>query len=246
MFNLLKTEIYKLKRYKLFYFTILLAASQSCLIYMFSDSLSAKTGKDILKFSCSTQECLALTLLIGVFSSDYVISEFYSGYIKNLIAYGHKRRDIYISKCMTGCIAIVLMSFMFPIIITIGNTIRNGYGEAFNIYSFIYLVRVGFFMILIASAMGSLAILVGFIFRNVIFTMGLFICFDTINRTFGAVAMKNNIMRVIYYKTIMSQPQIATLDKISFQQGLQIIIVSLSTILVSTLLGIYIFKKRDI
>lgn len=251
MFNLLKIEFYKLKKSKIFYFFLFLVILQAIIIYIFSikdfsKNLNLMNGKETLVYMFFIQSTLTVNMLIGVFASDYIVTEFTSGYIKNLISYGHRRISIFISKTMVYYIASIILAFTVPVVMFLINTARNGYGEAFTFNSLVVLIRLFFIMSLIYIAIGSISALIAFAFRNVNITMGLVIALDFINRIFNIMVIRKPSFRWIFDKLIFSQPSIVLQDKATAVDFLQAGVISLITILVTTAAGIYIFKKEDI
>lgn len=245
MINLLRVEFHKLKTSRLFYGLVIFMLIQAIAGPFLDIRLINKSGKDMLIFILVQQQYLSLMMIIGIFSY-FIGSEFSSGYIKNLISYGHKRVNILIAKSTAFYLGVVAIAFTLPIGLTIINTVKNGYGEAFNLSSLLFLLRVLLFMALIYAAMASIAVLVSFVSKNAFVAMGLFFIIDFINRMLTFLSFRNEVIRVIYEKTVFAQPQIFLLQDITASRGAQIVTISLSTILISTLIGVYFFKKSDI
>lgn len=245
MLNLLKAEFHKLKTCKMFYLILSLMVIESIAVPIYSSSLRAKSGKAILLLEFTQQQFLFLIIVIGVFSC-FMTEDFNLGAVKNLISYGHKRRNIVISKSISYYTGVIIISLIHPILIAIINTVMNGYGEAFTLNSFLLILRVGLLMVLIYAAMASIAVLIAFISRNMAVTMALYMSFDFILRMCKFASMEKESVRVIYEKTIFAQPEIATLNNITFPQLLQVVAIALGTILFSTIIAIYVFKKVDI
>lgn len=251
MFNLIKIEFYKLKKSKLFYFFLLLTIFQAAVIYVFtthgySKNLSLMNGKQTLIYMFFIQSGLDINIVIGVFAADYIVTEFTSGYIKNLISYGHKRKNIFISKTMAYCISGVIIGFIVPIGLTIINTVRNGYGEAFTFNSLVLLIRLLLIMFLIYIAIGSISALVAFASRSVNITIGIVIAFDFINRILKIIVIRKPSFMWIFDKFVFCLPSTILVDKAGEAEFLHAGIVSLITIIVSIVVGIYIFQKTDI
>lgn len=204
------------------------------------------TGKQVLIQVFEAQQFLGLLMLIAVFAACYIGDEFNSGCIKNLIAYGHKRRDIVIAKSISYYVGIAIISLTSPILITIINTITNGYGEVFTLNSFTFILKVSFLMALIYIGMASIAVLISFICRNSIITVVAFILLDTVNRASNAIILQKYLIVKIINKTIFGQSRFLMIDNISCMQELKVIGVALITIAVSTLLSMYFFKKAEI
>ncbi len=244
MFNLLKVEFYKLKTSKTFKLILVLMVLQSILCpILFSGSM---TGKQVLLQVFAAQEFLALYILIGAFAAIYIGDEFNTGCIKNLIAYGHKRRNIVIAKSISYYFGIVIISLTSPILITTINTIMNGYGQVFTLNSLAFILKVSFLMALIYIGIGSIAVLISFICRNGIITVVAFILIDTINRAFRGLVFQKYLSGVIYKRTIFGQSLFLDMEYIDFSQGFKIIGVVIITIIVSTLLSVFFFKRAEI
>lgn len=245
MLNLLKAEFHKLKTCKTFHLILSLMVIASIAIPIYSTNLRIKSGKEILLLELAQQQFLFLIIVIGIFSC-FITEDFNSGVIKNLISYGHKRSNIVISKSISYYTGVVIISFIHPIFLTIINTVMNGYGEVFTLNSFLLVLRVALLMILIYTAMASIAILIAFISRNMTVTMVIYMLLDFIVRLGKGLSMKKEAVRVVYEKTIFAQPEIAVINNITFSQLLQVVAISLGTILFSTIIAVYVFKKVDI
>ncbi|MBW9157613.1 ABC transporter permease [Clostridium sp. FP2] len=246
MLNLIKVEFYKLKTSKLFYFIIFVNLLQAVVIYIFSDNLRVMNGKKSLAFIFNMQSSLALIILIGIFASDYIVTEFTSGCIKNIIAYGHKRISIFTAKSIAYYVGIVIISSIPPLLMTGINTVINGYGEAITVNSLLFVARVYLLMLLVHIAIGSVCVLIAFISRNVSVTMALIVSLDFINRICMAIATQKSGIMLIYDKIIFAQPSIVASNSCTSAEDLQAVIVSIITIFIATTIGGYAFKRADI
>ena len=244
MLNLLKVEFYKLKTSKTFKLILVLMVVQSILCpILFSKEM---TGKQVLIQVFAAQEFLSLYILIGAFAACYIGDEFNSGCIKNLIAYGHKRRNIIIAKSISYYFGIAIISLTSPILITTINTIMNGYGEVFTLNSLAFILKVSFLMVLIYIGIGSIAVIISFICRNGIITVVAFILIDTVNRLCRGLVFQKYLSGDIYTRTIFGQSLFLDTHYVEFSQGFKIIGISIITIVVSTLLSEYFFNKAEI
>lgn len=246
MLNLLKMELRKLKASKLFYFFIFLSLLQAIVIYAFSAKLEAINGKNTFNYMLFLQLSLSSGITIGVFVVDVICSEFTSGYIKNLISYGHKRRNIYLAKAIIAYIGTCIIAFIAPIILTIINTHKNGFGEAFTTSSFLFMVKIFFVALLAHIAIGSIAVLVSFIVKNQVAGGIIVVGMDFINRSLNLVYVQKPNLRWIFDKCPYMQLSSFFAEEITRIQIIESIIAFLCTILISTVLGIYIFKRTDI
>lgn len=253
MTNLLKIEFYKLKRSKMVYFFIFLCIMQSIVVYAvttygFSTNLATSSGKETLLFMFGIQDGLALNIIAGVLAADYICIEFTSGHIKNLVAYGHKRINIFIAKSIVYYVTVIIITFIGPLIMAIINTVLNGYGEAFTFHSLIFLIKIFFFMVITHIGIGSISVLAAFVFRNSNIVICIVIGIDFINRILNILNIQkpSPIIKWVFDKIILTQSNIVLMDNAGLAEFLQAFIICLITILVTTSLGIYMFKKSDI
>lgn len=245
MINLLKSEFYKLKTSKAFLAILLLNILQSILCpILFS---RAMTGKKALIQVFAAQEFIGFFIFTGLFAAYYIGNEFSFRHIVNLISYGHKRRDIVLAKSIVYYVGITIINLLSPILITIINTLMNGYGESFTFNSFIFIVEIFFLMTLVYIALSSIALLISFIFKNPIIIVSLFVIMDLISRFARFYSFQNHgVIKSIYDKTMFGQSLIILSNNISFIGALKVILIVLITVAISTGLSIYFFEKADI
>ncbi len=245
MINLLKSEFYKLKTSKIFLVILLLNVLQSILCpILFSRTM---TGRKVLIQVFLAQEFIGFFIFTGLFAAYYIGNEFSFRHIVNLISYGHKRRDIVLAKSIVYYFGITIINLLSPILITIINTLMNGYGEPFTFNSFIFIVEIFFLMTLVYIGLSSIALLISFIFKNPLIIVFLFVIIDFISRSARFYSVQEqSIIKLIYDKTIFGQSLIILSNNISFIGALRVILIILITVAISTSLSIYFFEKADI
>lgn len=246
MFNLLEMEFYKLKRSKSLYSLICLSLLQAIVVLAFSERLKLYNGKDTLTYMFFIQSGLASTLFIGIFSADFIGIEFTSGYIKNLIAYGHKRRDIVISKAIFYFIGCIFINFISPLVVTIINTFRNGYEAGFNTLDFINVLGLVFTMIILQIATASINLLVIFVSKSPIINIGSIIALDFVFRVMNIIYIRFSATGVIYDNFILSQAELIAREGAGGMEYMRALIIGLITIVLCIPFTNYMFKKSDI
>ncbi|NMM63452.1 ABC transporter permease subunit [Clostridium sp. P21] len=246
MFNLIKVELNKLKTSKTLYLCVFLNLLQSILVYTFSDKLQLMGGKESLFYLLGIQGALALNILIGIFVSDHIVIEFTSGYIKNFISYGHKRINIFVSKIIACYVGTMIITFMPPLIISGINSKINGYGEVFCFNSLIFLLKTILIMIIIYISIASVFVLIAFVCKNINISIIIVVGLDFMNRIFEIMSVQKPSLRWIAGKFIFGQSTIMLSDKVTRGEILQAVIMGIVTIIITTLVGIYVFKNSDI
>ncbi|EQB90401.1 ABC-2 type transport system permease protein [Clostridium punense] len=246
MFNLLKIEFYKLRKSKLFYFFVFLSLLQALVIYSFSESLKVDGGKDALMYMLFMQSSLASNIIGGVFAADFIVTEFTSGYIKNLISYGHKRSHIFLSKSIAYYVSILAFNFSPPLVVFLIATIKRGYGEVFTFRAFLSLLGMLLFTAIAQGAIASINVLIAFVTKNMNLTIGIVVGIDFAYRIISFMSIRNSSIRWVFQKLAISQPYVIAAKESGVYEVLQILAISLLTIALCIVISNHIFKKADI
>ncbi|NLZ47624.1 MAG: ABC transporter permease subunit [Clostridiales bacterium] len=245
MLSLLKAEFHKLKTSKIFWLMVLAGVAQGIAGPILSYILRTKSGEDMLLFSIQIQQFLVYMPILAIFAY-FISSEFHTGSIKNLVTYGHRRRNIIIAKSIAFYVGTVIISFAFPLVIALINTVINGYGRSFDLQALLLILRVTFLMTLIYISMASIIVMLCFLTKNAVAPSVIFYLFDTVCRVGQALSMKNNTVKAIYGKTVFYQLNTATLRNINFSQGLEVVAICLITITLSTIIAMAAFNKAEL
>lgn len=245
MLNLLKAEFHKLKTSKIFWLILLAGIAQGIGGPLVSEKLRTMSGEDMLLFSTQIQQFLLYIPILCVFAY-FVGTEFHTGSIKNLVAYGHRRRDIIIAKSIAFYVGTVIISFIFPLVITLINTFLNGYGRSFTIQALLLILRVTFLMTLVYIGMVSILVMLFYLTRNAYLPVVLFYLLDSVCRVCQTLSMRNNTVKDIYGKTVFYQVTTVTLKEITFSQGLEVVAICLITLALSTAIAMAAFNKAEL
>lgn len=247
MLNLIKVEFYKLKRSKFFYGMIILMVLQALTVYILSPHLKGMSGKKALLDGFAVEQFMVGMIMIAVFAGDYIGSEFSTGCIKNLISYGHIRKNIIIAKSIVFYIGVAIITSIYPIVTTVINSVLYGYGMPFTFQSVINFIAITLFMMLAYIGIASIALAIAFISKNMIITIGVFMVIDPIVRAFEAMSLRNTTINEIFSKTVFYQPTLLyRFNEVTITQKLTTIAILVLTIVICTLISIYSLGKAEI
>ncbi|QUI23588.1 ABC transporter permease [Vallitalea pronyensis] len=244
MYNLLKSDFYKLKSMKAFYILLLFPVIQAV---GFSYFVPHATGNQTLNNSLSSQEFMVLFLLMGVFASIIITNDFHTGGIRSLISFGHNRMKIIYSKSVVYYFSIILLSLLFPIISTIINTSKNGFGlivEGDLITAFF--VRL-LLLMLIYIAESSIFLVIAFITRNsnmVITTAGVIVVMNLILNMY--VRKKQSLIGDIYKTTPYYQTTHLLNDPMTLEVIGSILLICVLTIMLCIIVTGFAFNRMDV
>ncbi len=244
MYNLLKSEFYKLKAMRAFFIVLLIPVIQAVGFCYFTPNA---TGSQSLENSLSSQEFMVLYLLMGVFASMIMAHDFQVGGIRSLISFGHSRMQIIYSKMIVYYVSIILLSFLFPLMGTIINTAGNGYGMVMDGGAITDLfVRLLLFA-LIYVAESSIFIVIAFITRNsnvVITSAGVMMVLNLVLNMY--VGKKQSLIGDIYKSTPYYQATHLFTAHMTLETILSIVVVCVSTVVLCILVTGLAFNRMDV
>ncbi|HBJ2609824.1 TPA: ABC transporter permease [Clostridium botulinum] len=262
MYNLIKFEFYKLKHNRVFKNSlIIISLCVAYTIYIFFsneykymifnctfggrdygfwlNNFNDKLNPKAVEFVHSALGFVPIfEILIMFIAGEFIIREYSYGTLKNILSYGHKREQVYISKIIIMLVVAFILTFLLlfgtVIVAFITGAIKKiSYGEILEAINFILLICIVFTAIasiytflctLIKSK--SLIVAIGIIYINVSYIF---------------------IGRIPYQKYT---PTFMLMDigvvPPSIQNIQHIIMTCIILIIVTSLLGISVFKKQDI
>lgn len=264
MINLLKADLFRLRKSKTFKISMLImlvlvfgfvflyldaegflninATYRDGRMYGFSIG-NIKDNREYINYfrsSLGFMIFICLTMLFIV--TDFVISKYSKGILKNVVSYGHSKYKVYISNLISIYTGISVIAILYVTLSMIITTILFPIGSGISKGEIIIILKVMLTVLIILAAMVSFYTLICTIIRSkaVVTTVGaLFMTlvsamlFDVIS-----IPMKNNIP--IYMLTdICGQPTDLPLIN-------TFIVNSIVIVVISTILGCIIFNKQEI
>lgn len=251
MINLLRADIYKLFRNK----SIYICSGLSCVflimtlfIKYFAYSYIGERDTMINSFPDIFRGNLITLLAIVV--SILVSFDFSKGTVKNYISKGFKREEVYVSKFIVSFITFLLFVLVNFLMFCIVSPFLFNFGE------FTQSVAIGLFRMIGLEMLAFIAIISVFVFISMLIrTLNGAIAVNLSLPFFASIMLSlissivNKLLKIEFNVGeyfVFNYPII--LAKYSLENSLVIksVFVSLATIAVTTLLGIIIFKKRDV
>lgn len=178
----------------------------------------------------------------GMFAKEYT-----EGTLKNSLAYGRNRVQIYIIKFIAILIAITVIIAIMVGVGTLGTLIMNGWGVDMSISEVGRMALTSVASIIATASVVAILMIISTLVKSngavIGITAGVFAVFSTLISFFYG---KNEIFDAIYkvtpfYNNAVAVSQIATVNEV-----LKSILISVVIILVAIGIGARIFKKQDI
>lgn len=261
MVNLIKADFYKLFRMKSFYVNailgMLMSISGVCLVYFGTQNIPAEilglNGIKVMIYAMGFMSSLSLlSLYCTIFTSLFIPSEFSFGTIKNILSSGQNRISIYVSKLISSFFVVFTYTMLCSVSSFLLGSIFWGAGEISR-NEYLDVFRMIGLNIIVEFAMQCIFIMVCFLVKRtgtsiavnlIILMCARSVVVPFVNSLVDKLFKVNNFDFSKYwpqtYSYIFSSLNIASKDIVT---GL---IVCVATIILSSLIGIFVFINRDI
>jgi ABC-2 type transport system permease protein len=254
MINLIKAELFKLKRNKTFWVLIgVVTALYALLNYLvIIDWWNMSTGfNDIGLKEFNALEMMKTPIVfnlgISTLAGFFINSDYTNGTIKNQILSGNKRSHIYLSKLIVFSLGVIVISVILPVVTAILETILLGHSEIYSPSTVNYLIRSFSLYTIIIIAYSAIIMfissLTGESGKTIIITIMMTIILFVIEKL---LAPMNEITKVIYENSIFYQIYQAFNPVLTTNEIIKNIFISIATLCIITYFGITIFKRKEI
>lgn len=251
MLNILKTDFYKAFRTPSFWvisvITILYSALTSFSFFWiftqpeFTELINAVQPNF---FQTVPQTLFACALPIGIFAVMSSVSDFNYGTIKNIASKGYGREYIYFSKFVTAivfAIITLLLSFLTSFI-TAQIVVNTKIPDFFKYNEDFYIVLSKIALSIVAYI--SIAILLAMLFRSLGSALSIFLIFFFLESSI--IELINKLIHDVFNSDFSVAPYFISQAFSATDNTSQSVIVLLVYIVVTTAIGLYTFRKRDI
>jgi ABC-2 type transport system permease protein len=255
MINLIKAELFKLKRNNTFWVlmgvvTVFFALANYLVIIdwwqmhntgFYNIGLKEYNAMDMVKLP------LIFNLIISTLAGFFINIDYTTGTIKNQILSGNKRSHIYLAKLIVFSLGAVITAVILPLITVIIETILLGRSEIYTGTTVMYLLRAFSLYTLIIIAYSSIIMLIASLTKEsgktIIITIIMTIILFVIEKT---LVLKYEVVRRIYENSIFYQIYQAFNPSITSNEIGTNILISLGTFIIMSYCGSRIFKKQEI
>jgi len=252
MFNLLKRELFKLRHST--GFTVMLIISVvfgilSSLSFSFGETLGSgvnMTGHDAYFLLFSDLRVMML-IFAGAFSGIFIGEDFSRRSFQAEVALGNSRFKVLLNKTLIYLAGICLMIFTWIIIVLIGTTLVNGFGEPVSVQLIGNMIRAGMMFSLHICACSILCVIVAVILKNKGSILAVnFLILVIVDGMFQLISFINEKGLSIYAKTPFIQALISSSPRLSVSDLLVSIAIGLAAILSLFSISYIVFKRCEL
>jgi len=252
MNNLIRAELYKLGKDRVFR-TLLLILAATAIAYPFfvyfdniSDGDPQNTGSDFLLDAIAGNGYMikfGLSILAGFF----IASEYSTGVMKSIASSGNGRGRLFTAKLTGFAIGAMAISLVFPVLCTAVASLLSGFGHLPEGASSLYILRSLFLTLLYAAGFSAIAALFATMLAESGKTIGFSIIFFLmIDSLLAGASAYVPFFNTIYHYSVFKL--LGDIGKVSLDSGAlpALLLVPLLTIAAAGLLGFLIYRRKEI
>lgn len=266
MSNLLRVELYKLIRNKIYWVLVTVLSGLAFLLVLLAyldqrgvldhvEQISVEFSEDVLLFtgismmidSIHSPDLFLSVLMISIFGAFFISTEYSNGTIKNLVASGYHRWQIYLAKMIVFSIGSIFLVFFMAFILGTFGAIFFEIGEW---PSSEIMVKTGKMIVV------SMLLLLGFSSIVMLFAMMARGSGVSILLSLGFYFLAGAGLRMIGYKYTIGETlntysvyyRYSTLPKNSLDISniVELSLIAVITSVVFIVIGAFIFQRKDI
>ncbi|WP_058304121.1 ABC transporter permease [Gorillibacterium timonense] len=252
MINLIRVELFKLRKnrsYWVLVFTIAAISLLYPLLYYFDRQNSGTLQYTGIEFLLTFLSSNAYVLKFGVavLAGFFISNEYSTGVMKTIASSGHTRGQLFTAKLLVFAVGAMALSLVFPVVSTIEVTMLSGFGNVPEGVSLFFLPRTLGLTLLYTAGYAAIGALFTVILTDSGKTISfLVIFFIMIDMALAAIGSKVAFVDTVYDYSIFKL--VADIGKPSIDSGdwSAILLVPLLTFVGCGLLGILVFRRKEI
>ncbi|MGG5463282.1 ABC transporter permease [Clostridium sp. B9] len=257
MMNLIKSEVFKLKREKNLYIVLLLIVILFSVISNFTyenvviglknilgtNRVNLNSGSYIMVEMLKSADILIL-LFLPIISSILMI-DFSSGTIKNNIISGYSRSKIYLSKLIVCSITCILIVLFYVVIAFCMVTIKNGYDGSLDLNLILETIKVILIQIPIYIGIISTAFMIGILTQNKTVVISIYLLYQFVIEIIF-IAFGDKLSNIMQYEPISNLDKVAHISTNTSGDNLTFILIGIVMIVVTIFIGLIKMNRMDI
>lgn len=186
-----------------------------------------------------------IELFIAILVGALFANEYSQGTIKNILAYGKKRRDFYLAKFLGVFIGVMIITGIMTMTPTIINTLMKGW-DNFSITQILGMGKSFLAVGVMSGATIGLVMIFSLFFKNNGPTIAAAVGILVIGPTFLSAFASNEIVDKMTRFTIFYNSTVVKTMGVSLERFNKSLLIGSVTLLITLLLGIMVFNKQDI
>ena len=248
MLSIIKAEYFKLFKGKtikiLMFFSLVIS-----LLFVFVPMAIEKVAGPAIPYKIyfASLATPLLSMFVAIIVSDNVSNEYSEGTNKNTLAYGIRRKDLYIARFVVNVIATTICIAIMSILSVVIFTIIKGWRQPFEIAQIITMAKAFLGNIILSSSMLAVIMVISTLVKSngstISISIVLYLILALVLQQFAGF---NKILAFLYQISVAYNIGIASSADAPSLDFVKAIIIGLVWIVVALAVGISTFKKQEI
>lgn len=191
---------------------------------------------------------LTVLLVISAFISFFIGEEFHNGTIRNALSLGRSRTQYYLSKFVVAAVLALVGVIIMTVLGMIGFTVGFGFGGVAEISNyFMFAIKSFGTLYILILANVSIYVMISFLTKNSAISLVWSFLYTIATGFIPGIFRKTEHFKQVtdwFTETFLFYSNFANPADIS--RFPKMVLVSLITIVLSSIIGIYLFKRTDI
>ncbi|OMF31340.1 ABC transporter permease [Paenibacillus sp. FSL H8-0259] len=252
MYNLIRSELFKLRKDRSFRVLLLITAALSLaypLLYYFDNKSSGApqfTGAEFL-ITFIASNAYVIKLGVAALAGFFIANEYSTGVMKSIASSGHTRGRLFAAKLIGFSIGTMAISLVFPVISTAEVSLLAGFGHLPEGVDSSFILRILGLTLLYTSGYAAIGALFTALFtdsgKSIGFSIIFFLLIDSVLG--GLVEYIPSLTKVYEYSIFKLMGDIGK-PRMDSHDLPALLLVPILTIAVSGLLGILVYRRKEI
>lgn len=250
MSNLVKSELFKLRKDRSFWILVIglaLSGAFYPMLIFFDDgtfNAQAVSVNELYAYIALGGNNYITRLVPCILAEFFISSEYSIGTMKSIGASGNSRRRIYLAKLIVFSLGAVVISLVFPIFMTIAGSVFSGFNDMPELS---YIVRTIGLTILYALAFASIMSVAAIIFTDSGKTIAFLIPFlFLIDSILYALSQHFTLFETIFNYSAFKLSSDISKFNLSNGELIKLLVVPVLTYIFFALIGSVVFQKKEI
>ena len=194
MGKLLRAEWFKLFHDQSFWVTLAAAVLFNVLIFSGSPILNS-SGAQALKLSMVKE--VATAMIVCIYGGIFIGGDFFDRTLYHGLTAGKSRTAVLWAKIIVFSAAADMLLFLFPLLLVVICTSKNGWGTAVSAGLILHMISVVLAMLILGFAVGAVSLPAAVCFRDVGRTIGI-----PIILYFGMILLLNSTYSSVFFRIL--------------------------------------------
>lgn len=253
MINLIRAELFKLRKNKVFWtLTIIATVTFALLHYLITigwwkvSNTFGDVGLELLTSLALITTPIYFMLFLSTLAGFFVANDFTIGVVKNVVMSGNRRSHIFLAKLLIFALGSVIIALVCPLTIIFVGKLLFGFGEMTDPSAFVYFARAAGLFLIHLMAFVALLLLIALLVEDSGKTIIIAIVIALMISVADVLRPLPGFLETMYHNTIFHHLLDSFRIKMTQTDVIQSLTVGLSTIVILVICGNLVFKRKEV